>query len=148
MSDGYFFLCSLMIHFDSSSWGKLPQKVTQKVHFFHPDHFDKYICPLPNKISVFCLISKDNMLQDKAICCGFRDQVNSSFQNLSLSTIKQKIWNIFEIYFMPFLWRLTHGALWSDWINEIFFKLFSWSKFGRKSIKNLVRVVWYKQDWS
>ena len=65
-------------------------------------YFAAYICSQPNKISVFCFVGKDKMLQEKSICCGFRDQVNSSFQVWLLKTIKQNMLFRFNIYYMPF----------------------------------------------
>ena len=91
----------------------------------------------PNKISVFCSAGKDKMLQDNGKCCGFRDQVNSSFQVWWLQIIKQKMWSKSKIYSMPFFLKTypqcngtCHaGTSWSHNINshEAFNAGTSWS---------------------
>ena len=69
-----------------------------------------YICSQQNKNYGFSFVCKDKMLQDKALCCGFRDQViPSKFDYFRKFNKKCDL----NLKFTPclFFWRLSP----SDW---------------------------------
>ena len=77
-------------------------------------YFAAYICSQPNKISVICFVSKDKMLQDKAICCGFRALGTKCTFHFKFDYFRQlnRKCNL-SLKFTPclFFWRLIHSAL-------------------------------------
>ena len=106
-------------------------------------YFAAYIYYQPNIISVLCFVCKDKMLQDKAMCCSFRDHMNSSFKVWSLQTIKQKMWSTLEICSMPSFLKTypkcTEMTCWSIYKKTwTLWVLVCWSSFYRHD----ARVFW------